>query len=134
MFDKLTNLYERIKRAKDNIQNVLDSIKVWANVPFYKRKEGSGQSLLDIDDRQNNCKNRAIEVNNSKKLIEYAMEENFRLFFNLPLLKQLNNTESNSKNRLKRTVFKQLERYPSKINKSLRLACVVLVNNLFCLF
>lgn len=126
----VTDLYGRIKKAQGNIQNVLDSIKVWANMPFYRRKEGSGYSLLDIDDRHNNCKNRAIEVNNSRKLIEYAMEENYRLFFNMPLLKQVNSTDANSKNRLKRTVFKQLERYPSKINKNFKLANVVLVSKL----
>lgn len=48
------------------------------------------------------------EVNNSKKLIEYTMEENYRLLFDLPLLSR---KKEFGKDRLRNTIIRQFGKH-----------------------
>lgn len=109
--EKVFHLYNRIKRAHGNVENVLESIIIWGKVPLYQRKECSTNSLLDIDDRTVQCKNRTSEVNNSTKLIEYMMEENYRLLFDLPLLER---KKEFGKNRFRKTIIRQFGKHQGK--------------------
>lgn len=120
---KMTNLYERMVKAHENVDNVLESIAIWGNVPLYQRKDvNATNSLLDIDDRATKCKNRSYEVSTSKKLIEYTMEENYRLLFDLPRLVR---NKDNGKNRLRRTIMRQFghNQATDKIRRLSSLVC-----------
>lgn len=110
IYEKITYLYDRIVKAHENVENVLESIMIWGNVPLYQRKDiNSTNSLLDIDERSVKCRNRSYEVGVSKKLIEYTMEENYRLLFDLPRL--VRQPAGGGKNRLKKTIMRQFGRH-----------------------
>lgn len=107
--EKITYLYDRIVKAHENVGNMLESIGIWGNVPLYQRKDSnSSNSLLDIDERIAKCKNRSYEVGTSRKLIEYTMEENYRLLFDLP---RLTRHKQCGRNRLKKTIIQQFGRH-----------------------
>lgn len=123
IYEKITHLYDRIVKAHENVDNVLESIAIWGKEPLYQRKENnSSNSLLDIDDRVATCKNRSYEVSTSKKLIEYTMEENYRLLFDLPRLVR---QKECGKNRLKKTIIRQFGRHQAtdKIRRMSSLVC-----------
>lgn len=123
IYEKITHLYDRIVKAHENVDNVLESIAIWGKEPLYQRKENnSSNSLLDIDDRVATCKNRSYEVGTSKKLIEYTMEENYRLLFDLPRLVR---QKECGKNRLKKTIIRQFGRHKAtdKIRRMSSLVC-----------
>lgn len=111
IYEKLSRLYSRIIKSHENIDNVLESIRIWGHVPLYQRRESNATSLLDIDDRSIKFKSRCIEVNNSKKLIEYTMEENYRLLFDLPLLER---KKEFGKDRLRNTIMRKFGRPQAK--------------------
>lgn len=111
IYEKLSCLYNRIIKSHENINNVLESIRIWGHVPLYQRRESNATSLLDIDDRLMKFKSRCIEVNNSKKLIEYTMEENYRLLFDLPLLER---KKEFGKDRLRNTIMRKFGRHQAK--------------------
>lgn len=90
---------------------MLESIKIWSKEPLYQRREEHSNSLLDIDERIMKCKNRLAEVNNSKKLIEYTMEENYRLLFDLPLLEH---KKEFGKDRLRNTIIRKFGKHQAK--------------------
>lgn len=110
-YEKLSRLYNRLIKSHENIDNVLESIRIWGHVPLYQRRESNSASLLDIDDRSMKFKTRCIEVNNSKKLIEYAMEENYRLLFDLPLFER---KKEFGKDRLRNTIMRKFGRHQAK--------------------
>lgn len=126
IYEKLSRLYNRIIKSHENIDNVLESIRIWGHVPLYQRRESNATSLLDIDDRSIKFKSRCIEVNNSKKLIEYTMEENYRLFFDLPLLER---KKEFGKDRLRNTIMRKFGRHQAKdkIERSPSVVSLVLI-------
>lgn len=111
IYEKLSHLYNRIIKTHENINNMLDSIRIWAKVPFCKRQEGTATTLLDIDDRSLKCSTQCGEVNNSKKLIEYTMEENYRLLFGLPSLER---KREFGKDRFRNTIIRKFGRHRAK--------------------
>lgn len=121
IYEKLSRLYNRIIKSHENLNNMIESIRIWGKVPLYQRREGNVTSLLDIDDRSLKCKTRCAEVSNSKKLIEYTMEENFRLLYGLPSLER---KKEFGKDRLRNTIIRKFGRHQTK-EKIERLPSVV---------
>lgn len=111
IYEKLSGLYHRIIKTHENINNMLESIRIWGKVPLYQRREGNATSLLDIDDRSLKYRTRCVEVNNSKKLIDYTMEENYRLLFGMPLLER---KKEFGKDRLRNTIIRKFGRHQAK--------------------
>lgn len=121
LLTKLSRLYHRIIKTHENIDSMLESIRIWGKVPLYQCREGNATSLVDIDDRSLKCKTRCVEVNNSKKLIEYTMEENYRLLFGMPLLER---KKEFGKDRLRNTIIQKFGRHQAK-DKFGRMSSVV---------
>lgn len=91
------NLHTRLMKTKENIEKIQKSLKNWGDHPMYQRHEGLTTSLMLPEDfpgmilkRQNHC-------HDSKKLIDEVMDENFRLFFNLPLKPQVKKAEASKR-------------------------------------
>ncbi|XP_001843519.2 dynein beta chain, ciliary isoform X3 [Culex quinquefasciatus] len=80
-YNKLKNLHTRVMKAQNNILNIRDSIRSWGQVPMYQRKDASTDGLLDIEDRPGKVQRRLEGCFDTKKLIDVAMEQNFRYFF-----------------------------------------------------
>lgn len=130
LYETLSNLYHRIIKTHENIANMLDSIRIWGKVPLYQRREGNATSLLDIDERSLKCKTRCVEVNNSKKLIEYTMEENYRLLFGLQSLEKkrefgMDRLRNTIKRKFGRQAKDKIERFPSVVRHSRNIYCIL---------
>lgn len=52
---------------------------------MYQRKNGNVRNLLDTDNITKQFSQRAADVTQTKDLIGYAIEENYRLFFDLAM-------------------------------------------------
>lgn len=121
IYEKLSRLYNRIIKTRENIDKMLESIRIWGKVPLYQRREGNATSLLDIDDRSLKCRTRCIEVTNSMKLIQFTMDENYRLLFGLPSLER---KREFGMDRLRNTIIRKFGRHQAK-DKIERLPSVV---------
>lgn len=77
-------MYDRVLQAQANIAKLLDEMQAWGSEPLFERKEGNKKALLQIDDRTERVHKRYDLVLASSKKAQIAMEENYRLFFNLP--------------------------------------------------
>lgn len=80
-YEKLKNLHSRVLKAQNNIKKILASIRSWGQMPLYQRKDGSIDLLLDIEDRPGKIQRRLLDCFDTKKLIDVAMEQNFRYYF-----------------------------------------------------
>lgn len=111
--EKLYRLYTRIKKSQENIDIVLESIRVWDLTPTPHRREDNHMSVLDTDceTRDLKCKDRDTEVNNSKKLIAFIAEENYRLLFGLPSLER---KKEFGIDRLRSTIIRKFGRHQAK--------------------
>jgi dynein heavy chain, axonemal len=83
MYNVIKGLKLRIEQSKTNLGKITSSIRSWGRIPLYERKDVG--KLLNLDDRITKVPKRMQECNESKLLIEQMMDQNFRLFFNLPI-------------------------------------------------
>lgn len=70
--------------TKDNIRLIQKNIESWGAVPLYERKDGN-LGLLNVTGRIDKVNKRHLECIETKELIRFVMEDNFRLFFNWKL-------------------------------------------------
>lgn len=112
-YEKLSRLHNRIKKTHENIDIILESIQVWDITPIQQRRDDSIGSILDVDNetRALKCKDRYNEVQNSKKLIAYTMEQNYRLLFDLPTLER---QKEFGIDRLRSTIIRKFGRHQVK--------------------
>lgn len=90
VYDKIQNLYDRIQQAHDNINLIIKSFKTWGTKPLYQRTEVSADRLLNFDERHNLVPRRVDACYQTKNLIAQMIEDNFRLFSNIPMKKDEN--------------------------------------------
>ncbi|XP_055614548.1 dynein beta chain, ciliary, partial [Uranotaenia lowii] len=76
-YSKLKNLHTRVLKIQNNVKKIQKSIRSWGDVPLYRRKD----RLLDIEDRPGKVQQRLNDCFDTKKLIDVAMEQNFKYFF-----------------------------------------------------
>lgn len=60
------------------------NIEVWSKVPLFERKEGKLDNLLQLDDRAERVQRRYELIEATSTSLETLLEQNYRLFFNLP--------------------------------------------------
>jgi len=83
----LQNLHERVLKAKENVNTIIKSLKSWGDHPMYMRQDGDPYALMYPDKFDDFIVTRQEDVMRTKRLIDDIVDENFRLFFNLPLKK-----------------------------------------------
>lgn len=83
----LQNLHERVLKAKENVNTIIKSLKSWGDHPMYMRQDGDPHALMYPDKFDDFIVTRQEDVLRTKRLIDDIVDENFRLFFNLPLKK-----------------------------------------------
>lgn len=83
----LQNLNERVLKTKENINRIITSLRSWGDIPMYQRKNGQPNELMNVEGFADDIANRQSDVTKTKELILDIVDENFRLFFNLPLKK-----------------------------------------------
>lgn len=110
--EKLHRLYTRITMSQENIDIVLESIQVWELTPTtHRSREDNRMSVLDTDCETRDLKCKDTEVNNSKKLIAFIAEENYRLLFGLPALER---KKEFGIDRLRSTIIRKFGRHQAK--------------------
>lgn len=84
-FKLVKDYYERVMKAQENVQKVLDSINAWGETPLFTRKDNQTDTLLDIAPHDSLINSRLRRTLTSNRLAEKVMlDENYRLYFNVP--------------------------------------------------
>lgn len=81
----IKNLHTRTMQTKVNVDEIVKSLKSWGSIPMYQRHDGVSTNLMWPEEFPGMILRRQISCQESKKLIDLMMDENFRLFFNLKL-------------------------------------------------
>lgn len=84
IFDQVKQLHTRVVHAQRNVTEAVANIEVWSKVPLFERKEGKLDNLLYLEDRTERVQRRYELIEVTSALIIKLLEENYRLFFNLP--------------------------------------------------
>lgn len=85
VYTAIQNLNERVRQTKRNIDRIVRSMREWGQKPLYERNLKSSAAIMVPDDFTMNVLKREDNCAATKDLIDELMEENFRLFFNLPV-------------------------------------------------
>lgn len=85
IYDNISDLHRRLCKTQSNIKEILTHINPWGSHPLYQRKNGNARNLLDTDNITKQFSQRATYVTQTKDLIGCAIEENYRLFFDLDM-------------------------------------------------
>lgn len=103
------NLHSRVMQTKENVEKIVKSLKDWGSHPMYERHDSVNTNLMVPENfpgmivkRQKNCQD-------SKKLIDEIMDENFRLFFNLRLRPPLKKVEVVKKSFMDTSTLRSIE-------------------------
>lgn len=80
----MKQLYDRVTRAQRNVTEAMANIDAWSFLPLFERKEGRLDNLLQLDDRAERVLRRYELIEASSVALGTLLEENYRLFFNLP--------------------------------------------------
>lgn len=86
----LKNLNSCVLQAKDNVEMIVKSLKLWGTKPMYERHDNVSTGLMIPEDFPARIIRRQMDCQHSKKLIDDLVEENFRLYFNFPLKPKIN--------------------------------------------
>nr|XP_057916965.1 dynein heavy chain 9, axonemal [Doryrhamphus excisus] len=77
--DSVCDLESRLKRAKDNVEEIQIFIKSWAS-PMFGRKEGRKDTLLSLEDRAERLERFYSMIRSSGEKIHFLIKRNLELF------------------------------------------------------
>lgn len=80
----MKQLHGRVVHAQRNVSEAIANIEVWNKVPLFERKEGKLDNLLYLEDRTERVQRRYELIEATSTTLGLLLEENYRLFFNLP--------------------------------------------------
>ncbi|XP_057654279.1 dynein beta chain, ciliary-like [Diorhabda carinulata] len=80
IYDVIKQLTDRVKKAQENVSNLMAAISEWSTKPLYERKDGKKENLLCIDERVDRCQKRYEHITACSIQLEEAMKENYHLF------------------------------------------------------
>lgn len=81
----LKQLYDRVLTAQGNVKTALANIDIWANQSLFERKEGKKENLLQMDDYEERIQKRYDLVKQSARELQAIVDNNYKLFANIPL-------------------------------------------------
>ncbi|CAG5911397.1 unnamed protein product [Menidia menidia] len=77
--DSVCDLESRLQRTKDNVEQIQDCMRSWAN-PLFDRKEGKKDALLGLEDRTERIAKFYSRIQSSGEKIHFLLESNRELF------------------------------------------------------
>uniref|UniRef100_A0A8C8YTJ5 Dynein axonemal heavy chain 17 n=1 Tax=Prolemur simus TaxID=1328070 RepID=A0A8C8YTJ5_PROSS len=80
MREILYNLQNRMQKAKQNIDAILQVMKDWSANPMFERKDNKKEALLDLDGKMANLNKRYLAVKDAGLKIQAMVAENAELF------------------------------------------------------
>lgn len=78
-------MYDRIKLAQTNIENILKAVRNWCNQPLYERKDGKKEQLLNMEDRTERIQKRTELVTTCSNNLQRILKENCILLLKMSL-------------------------------------------------
>lgn len=78
-------LFDRIQLEQTNVKKALANIDVWANQELFERKDGKKENLIQLDDYTERVQKRYDQVRQSARELEHVVQQNYKLFANIPL-------------------------------------------------
>lgn len=101
----IKNLHTRTMQTKRNVERIIASLQLWGVNAMYERHDGVNTNLMLPEDFKGMVMRRQMSCQESKKLIDQMMDENFRLFFNLKLRPQVKKSEVTAR----KTILESIE-------------------------
>ncbi|KAK4884824.1 hypothetical protein RN001_001095 [Aquatica leii] len=83
VYSTMKQLYDRVTKAQNNVNQVLNNINAFGKEPIYERKEGDKCALLYLDERAIQLEKRYEQITAIAENAKLAMKENYCLFFNV---------------------------------------------------
>ncbi|XP_048222854.1 dynein axonemal heavy chain 17 [Perognathus longimembris pacificus] len=80
MREILHNLQNRMQRAKQNVEGIIQAMRDWSTNPLFERKDNKKEALLDLDGRVVNLNKRYTAVKEAGVKIQGMLAENAELF------------------------------------------------------
>ncbi|KAM4843232.1 dynein axonemal heavy chain 17 [Thomomys bottae] len=80
MREILYNLENRLQRAKQNVEGIIQAMRDWSANPLFERKDNKKEALLDLDGRVVNLNKRYTAVKEAGIKIQGMLAENAELF------------------------------------------------------
>lgn len=71
-------------QAQRNVTEAVASIEIWSKVPLFERREGKLDNLLHLEDRAERVQRRYELIEATSASLGTLLEQNYRLYFNLP--------------------------------------------------
>lgn len=81
---KTKQLIDRVMSAQKNVNQLTADIESWSELPLFERKDGKKENLLGIEDRVERAQKRYEQIKLTSATVAAILEENFRLFFDIP--------------------------------------------------
>lgn len=84
IYEKIKNLFERVKQCQQNLSDIVGSLNSWVKVPLFERRDGKKENLLYIEDRNDRASKRYDQIAKCNEKINILLKENYRLFLDNP--------------------------------------------------
>lgn len=78
-------LHDRVFRAQVNVANLFKTMYSWAMIPVLERKNGTPENLLVMSEREEKFEERYRAIESSGAEINRALDENYKLYFDLEI-------------------------------------------------
>lgn len=77
---QVKQIYDRVRLAQANVEDLCNGIMNWANQPLYERKDNKKENLLNLDDRAERIQKRRDLVTACSNDLQRIIKENCVLF------------------------------------------------------
>ncbi|XP_039966059.1 dynein beta chain, ciliary [Bactrocera tryoni] len=80
IYERSKRLYNRLKQTQHNLLAIIQSIRRWSREPLYQRC-AYGRNLLDTQQQQERLRQRRVQCDETRRLLNRLLIANFCLFF-----------------------------------------------------
>lgn len=80
IYERSKRLYNRLKQTQHNLLAIIQSIRRWSRDPLYQRC-AYGRNLLDAQQQQERLRQRRVQCDETRRLLNRLLIANFCLFF-----------------------------------------------------
>lgn len=80
IYERSERLYNRLKQTQHNLLAIIQSIRRWSREPLYQRC-AYGRNLLDAQQQQERLRQRRVQCDETRRLLNRLLIANFCLFF-----------------------------------------------------
>ncbi|CAG2065219.1 unnamed protein product, partial [Timema podura] len=86
--DLVEHLYDRMAKIQANAVRINSIMNTWGTTPLINRKDGKKEALVSLEDRKERVQKRYNEIRQAGEEAHALLEENRKLFFDVPVPKE----------------------------------------------